>query len=338
MITIDGSRGEGGGQILRTSLALSTATGTPVKITNVRAGRKKPGLLRQHLTALSAAREISGAKVSGAELRSTEFTFAPGDVRPGEYRFAVGTAGSACLVLQTVLPPLLFADGPSALTLEGGTHNPWAPTFDFLERTFLPQLEKMGVKTSAELTRYGFYPAGGGRFKIEVSPVGALSPLTLLDRGASLGHRAESTVAHIPTGIAERELKVVAKKLGWGASDLEVNEVKNSPGPGNALMLEARYENVTEVVTGFGQRTVSAEKVANTAVDELRRYLRTRAPVGRHLADQLLLPMALAGKGEFRTLPLTRHAETNIEVIAEFLPVPIEVTEEEEGTRLVKVG
>jgi len=276
--------------------------------------------------------------VTGAELRSTGFTFVPGDVRPGEYHFAVGTAGSACLVLQTVLPPLLFADGPSVLTLEGGTHNPWAPPYDFLEKAFLPQLGRMGVTVSSRLERYGFYPAGGGRFRVEVTPVQALAPLTLLDRGEFLGHRATAAVAHIPESVARRELIVVAKKLGWADENLFTNEVRNSPGPGNVLMLEARYEHVTEMVTGFGERTVTAEKVAGTAVEEMRRYLRTRAPVGRHLADQLLLPMALAGRGEFRTMPLTRHAETNIEVIGAFLDVPIEVIEEEEGTRRVTVG
>jgi len=309
MITIDGSRGEGGGQILRTSLALSAATGAPISVTNVRAGRKKPGLLRQHLTALGAAAEITAAKVTGATPGSGEFTFAPGLVRPGEYRFAVGTAGSACLVLQTVLPPLLFADGPSKLTLEGGTHNPWAPPFDFLERTFLPVLGRMGARISTRLKRYGFYPAGGGRFTIKIEPVEALKPLTLTERGTALGHRAVATVAHISTGIARRELAVVKSKLGWADKDLEVNKVRNS-----------------------------AERVANLAVEELRRWLRADVPVGRHLADQLLLPLALAGGGKFRTLPLTRHAETNIEVIAEFLEVPIKVTEEAEGARTVEVG
>ncbi len=338
MITIDGSRGEGGGQILRTSLALSAATGAPISVTNVRAGRKKPGLLRQHLTALGAAAEITAAKVTGATPGSGEFTFAPGLVRPGEFRFAVGTAGSACLVLQTVLPPLLFADGPSKLTLEGGTHNPWAPPFDFLERTFLPVLGRMGARISTRLKRYGFYPAGGGRFTIKIEPVEALKPLTLTERGTALGHRAVATVAHISTGIARRELAVVKSKLGWADKDLEVNKVRNSPGPGNVLMLEVNHENVTEICTGFGMKTMSAERVANLAVEELRRWLRADVPVGRHLADQLLLPLALAGGGKFRTLPLTRHAETNIEVIAEFLEVPIKVTEEAEGARTVEVG
>jgi RNA 3'-terminal phosphate cyclase (ATP) len=338
MISIDGSRGEGGGQILRTSLALSAATGAPISVRNVRAGRKKPGLLRQHLTALNAAAEITGAEVTGAEPGSGEFTFAPGLVRPGEYRFAVGTAGSACLVLQTVLPPLLFADGPSSLTLEGGTHNPWAPPYDFLAKAFLPQLEKMGARVETSLDRYGFYPAGGGRFTVEIEPVEALEPLSLTERGAPLGHGATATVAHLSPEVARRELKVVRQKLGWSDEDLEVNEVRNSPGPGNVLLLEVRHENVTEVVTGFGRKMTSAEKVAHQAADELRRWLRSDVPVGRYLADQLLLPLALAGKGEFRTLPLTRHSETNIEVIGEFLDVPIKVSEEPEGARLVTVG
>ena len=176
-IRIDGSIGEGGGQIPRTALGLSLVTGKPFEIKNIRAGRRKPGLLRQHLTALKAAKQISQADVRGAQIGSSEFAFSPRRVRSGEYHFAVGTAGSTTLVLQTILPALMLADGPSTVVIEGGTHNPYAPPFPFLERSFIPVLRQMGVGIDLELNRYGFYPAGGGKFTIRIDPVKQLKPM-----------------------------------------------------------------------------------------------------------------------------------------------------------------
>src|SRR5688572_16449750 len=183
LITIDGSMGEGGGQVLRTSLALSLVTGKPFRIEKIRAGREKPGLLRQHLTAVNAAAAVGGAHVEGAALGSRELDFRPGPAKPGEYRFAVGTAGSATLVLQAVLPALLTARGASTLVLEGGTHNPFAPPFDFLDKAFLPLLRRMGARVEVALERPGFYPAGGGRFQVRVEPVERLERLDLPSRG-----------------------------------------------------------------------------------------------------------------------------------------------------------
>ncbi len=202
MITIDGSQGEGGGQVLRTSLGLSLVTGKAFRIEKIRAGREKPGLLRQHLTAVRAAAQVGGAKVSGDEIGSRTLAFEPEQVRGGEYEFAVGTAGSATLVLQTVLPALIVAGGPSRLTLKGGTHNPWSPPFDFLQKAFLPLLERMGAKVTAELIRPGFYPAGGGEFTVEIQPVpgGRLQPLDLLERGETVSrrhrHRSQTARPH----------------------------------------------------------------------------------------------------------------------------------------------
>src|SRR5512136_2571133 len=179
MITIDGSQGEGGGQILRTSLALSLVTGQPFRMERIRAKRQKPGLLKQHLTAVEAAKTVGCAEVTGAALGSQTLEFKPGPVTPGNYRFAVGTAGSATLVLQTVLPPLLVASGPSTLTLEGGTHNPFAPPFDFLARCFAPVVERMGPRIELKLHRPGFFPAGGGQFEAQITPVNRLKPIDL---------------------------------------------------------------------------------------------------------------------------------------------------------------
>src|SRR5215470_13994646 len=167
-IRIDGSFGEGGGQILRSSLSLSLVTGKPFRIENIRANREKPGLLRQHLTAVPAAAEVGAAEVEGASLGSKALSFVPGKVRAGEFRFAIGTAGSGTLGHQTILPALITAVGPSRIDIEGGTHNPAAPPFDFLERSFIPLIERMGPKVKFELQRFVFYPGGGGRMVLEV--------------------------------------------------------------------------------------------------------------------------------------------------------------------------
>ena len=330
MITIDGSQGEGGGQILRTSLALSLVTGQAFRIQNIRAGRQKPGLLRQHLTAVEAAAKVGEAAADGAVLGSKELVFKPGQVRAEDYRFAVGTAGSATLVLQTVLPALLTATGRSRLTIEGGTHNPFAPPFDFLERAFLPLLNRMGPTVTAVLERAGFYPAGGGRMSVEIEPAAKLNPLVLRERGEATGRRARALVANLARRVGDRELKVVAEKLGWGRECLEVAEVP-SPGPGNVLLLELAFQNITEVITGFGERGVLAETIADRAVQEAREYLAAGQPAGEHLADQLLIPLALAGSGSFATLKLSRHARTNIEVISRFMEVRFEEERLEPG-------
>ena len=322
MINVDGSMGEGGGQVLRTSLALSMITGQPFRIERIRAGRDKPGLLRQHLTAVRAAREVCGAEVVGDAIGSCELTFTPGKVAGGHYEFAVGTAGSATLVLQTVLPALVVAEERSTLLLEGGTHNPWAPPFDFLQRTFLPLVERMGPKVTADLDRHGFYPAGGGRFRVTIDPVAKLEPLELLERGEIRQKRAAAIVSQLPMDIALRELKVVGKKLAVPVDPPEMVIVKDPRGPGNVVMVEIENENVTELFTGFGQHGVRAEAVAEKVCREVRRYLAAGVPVGEHLADQLLVLMATAG-GRFRTVAPSSHTATNIEVVKAFLPVEV---------------
>lgn len=322
MITIDGSFGEGGGQILRTSLALSLVTGKPFCIEKIRAGRKKPGLLRQHLTAVRAAGEIGRARIEGAELGSGRLTFVPDAVRPGEYHFAVGTAGSATLVLQTVLPALMLAGGPSQLRLEGGTHNTYAPPLDFLEKAFLPVLRRMGPEVEVTLERFGFYPAGGGCFTVNIRPQRELRPVDLLERGRALRHAACGIVARLPLHIAQREVETIRRRMSWSDDCVAAREV-DSPGPGNVVFLEIHSEHVSEVFTGFGRKGVPAEKVAAEAIREARRYLEAGVPVGEHLADQLLIPMALAGGGSFRTLPPTDHTKTNIETLRHFLDVQV---------------
>ncbi len=326
MITIDGSYGEGGGQILRTALALSLVTGKPFSINNIRAGRKKPGLMRQHLTAVNAAVEIGDAAIEGNRIGSQAFRFEPVTVKSGTYRFAIGSAGSCTLVFQTILPALLIAGEPSEIILEGGTHNPFAPPFDFLEKAFLPVINRMGPAVRAVLEKPGFYPAGGGRFKVSVDPAG-MNRIDLIERGKVIGRRARAAVANLPVSIANRELKVIRDELEWAREQLAVVDVEDSQGPGNILSVEIVSENVTEVFTGFGQKGISAEKVAKRTVRTVREYLAADVPVGRYLADQLLLPMAMAGGGKFWTLSPTKHTSTNAEIIKKFIDVEITVNE-----------
>lgn len=328
MLVIDGSQGEGGGQILRTALALSLQTGKPFRLEQIRAGRQKPGLLRQHLTAVQAAAAVGRAEVAGAALGSTTLEMHPGTVTPGDYHFAVGTAGSAMLVLQTILPPLLTAGGVSTLTLEGGTHNPFAPPFDFVADSFAPLIRRMGPSIELELHRPGFYPAGGGKLQVVIHPVGQLSRLDLLDRGPIQRRLARALISSIPRQVADRELACVQQHLGWSEEECRVESVTHPTGPGNVLLLKVETEQVTGVFTGFGERRRSAEQVAQEATDAAMAWLRAGVPVDEHLADQLLLPMALAGGGSFRTVRPSSHTLTNADIIGQFLPVDIRVEQE----------
>ncbi|HEY0704637.1 MAG TPA: RNA 3'-terminal phosphate cyclase [Candidatus Acidoferrales bacterium] len=327
MIHIDGSSGEGGGQILRSSLSLSLVTGKPFRIENIRAGRERSGLLRQHLTAVLAATEISGANAEGVALGSKTLRFTPGEIRHGTHRFAVGTAGSSTLVLQTILPALMTAAEPSHITIEGGTHNMHAPPFDFLEKVFLPVVNRLGPKISVNLSRYGFYPAGGGSFAAAITPCTKLAPVELLERG-EIGRRfGRAIVANLSRSIGRREMDVATAALGWDPGDMEVIQTRDSVGPGNIVLLEIVSVGITEVFSGFGRLGASAELVAGEAVKAVRSYLASGAAACEHLADQLLLPFALAGGGSFTAEKLNLHARTNMSVIKQFLPVDFVVGE-----------
>ena len=310
MLTIDGSFGEGGGQIVRSSLALALVTGTPCTIENIRAGRKKPGLMRQHLTAVNAAARIGRAEVEGAVIGSRRVVFRPSEIVPGDYHFSVGTAGSTTLVLQTVLPALMSAGGESNLTFEGGTHNPFAPPFDFLAKTYLPLLGRMGPTVTARLERPGFYPAGGGRLAVNIRPSRMLRPLVLRQRDEITAYRVRAMVANLPRHIAERECRTIAAKTDWDESCFHVEELEDSRGPGNAVLIEIDSPQLTEVFVGFGKIGVKAEHVARGVLDEARDYLKAGAPVGRYLADQLMLPLGIGawqgtGGGAYRTVCLS---------------------------------
>ncbi|MCA9169235.1 MAG: RNA 3'-terminal phosphate cyclase [Planctomycetales bacterium] len=342
-VEIDGSQGEGGGQILRSSLTLSLITGKSVRLTKIRAGREKPGLMRQHLTAVRAAAEVGEAKLEGADVRSCELKFEPQTIRTGQFAFAVGTAGSGTLVLQTVLPALLIGDGPSEVTVEGGTHNPWAPPFDFLAKSYFPLLQQMGANVTASLERLGFYPAGGGRFHVSIHPpTDGLRGLQLQERGAIKDRCATAIVANLPLTIGQRELDTIAQKLSWPTDCFQLCESPDTHGPGNVVLIEICSEHVSEVFTGFGRHGARAERVASEAVDQVRDYLSADVPVGKYLADQLILPLSIAAwkygaKSKFRTLPLSRHSTTHLEIVQKFLDVTVNVSQQDAAT-LVSIG
>ncbi|MFT3765874.1 MAG: RNA 3'-terminal phosphate cyclase [Minicystis sp.] len=337
MLIIDGSTGEGGGQILRSSLALSLVTGTPVKVHSIRARRSRPGLMRQHLTAVRAAAEIGHAEVTGADIGSREIVFRPKiKAEPGTYTFNVGSAGSTTLVLQTVLPALIMASGPSQIMLEGGTHNPMAPPFDFLDKAFLPLLARIGPRVTARILAPGFYPAGGGRIAVTIEPA-PLTRLDLLDRGEIRKKLATAAVANLPIAIARREADTAREVLGWEAGCFRVETLKGSAGPGNVLTIAVECEHVTEVFTGFGEKGIRAEVVAEKAAKEAKGWLDAGVPVGEHLADQLLLPMALAGGGSFRTIEPSLHARTQMDLLDRVIGTKTVVEEISAGVFQVEV-
>ena len=252
MIIIDGSEGEGGGQIVRNACALSLVTAEPFRITNIRGGREKPGLMRQHVTAIEAACAIGGGTCEGVSVGSGEMSFTPGTVQGGDYHFAVGTAGSTGLVLQTILMPLVLAGTPSRLVLEGGTHNMLAPPFEFIERCFLPVINRMGPTVTAKLVRHGFYPSGGGRIEVEITPA-PLVPVDCTERGTLIDTSAIAFFAGLPFDVADREIQTAKKLLDWPERSFAVRELPEERGPGNILLLEARHEHATEIVSGFGK-------------------------------------------------------------------------------------
>ncbi len=332
MTRLDGSEGEGGGQILRTALTLSAITGKPFRIEHIRAKRSRPGLLRQHLTAVAAAAEICEANVSGAAPGSQTLEFIPGAIRGGDFRFEIGTAGSCTLVLQTVLPALWFADRPSVVAVSGGTHNPAAPPADFLVRAWLPLVRRMGVHMDIELVRHGFFPAGGGEIRASVQSIKTLQPLDLTARGERIATRIIAVVAGLPPTIATRELRELKGQFAEAEEELRV--LTRQEGPGNVLMIELRHAAVTELFTAFGEKGVPAETVAKRAAQAAQRYLAADAAVGEHLADQLVLPMALAGSGQITTTNLSSHLATNVRVIQQFLPVAFDIARSGSGYRV----
>lgn len=322
MIQLDGASGEGGGQIIRSALTLAMVTGQPFTILNIRARRKNPGLQRQHLTAVLAAAKVCDAKLQDAQLHSSRLSFWPGAIRAGQYDFDIHTAGSTTLVLQTVAPALSAADGPSTISIRGGTHNPLAPPFEFLAQAFVPLLAKMGARWDLALERHGFYPAGGGQIRATIEPA-SWRGLKLTERAPRYRVAATVLLSQLPDHVAEREQKWLARHLKLPIERVTIEPVQAN-GPGNVLMIFAEGTTHTEVFTALGERGKPAENVAGDAFAAWKTFDDSSAAVGEHLADQLLLPMALAAlKGsasEFRTHVLSDHTQTHIELIRSFCP------------------
>jgi RNA 3'-terminal phosphate cyclase (ATP) len=315
MWCIDGSQGEGGGQILRTALALSLCLQQPVELFNIRARRAQPGLGFQHVAAVRAAVAVGDADCEGAERGAQRLRFVPRGLRCGDFRFDIGTAGSAMLVLQTVLPALLHGREPSVVEIVGGTHNPQAPPFEYLQQVFFPLLERMGATVRASLRRAGYFPRGGGCVQLRVEPPHAWRPLHLIERGTLRRVAVTAAVAGLPRHIAEREVATVTDCLAPLSVESRVVQQPHSWGPGNAVFLTLASDNITEGFCGIGRKGVPAEAVAADVASQARDYLSADAAVGCHLADQLLLPMVLGGGGAFVTAQVSSHTSTSQSLI-----------------------
>lgn len=342
MIEIDGSRGEGGGQVLRTALSLSCITGKPFRIINIRTRRAKPGLMRQHLVSVQAAARIAGAGVNGDALGSTELVFSPGKVTSGRYDFAIGTAGSTSLVLQTLIPPLLFAAGRSSLTLNGGTHVPFSPSWHYLAEVFAPVLSRLGGSIELTLDSCGFYPKGGGRVHCRVKPALRLAPLHAEQRGKLLRVTGCSAVGNLPASIAERQSRAAVEQLGavLGAEvslEVGISEV-SAIGQGTFLFLKGEYEYAVAGFTALGARGKPAEIVGREAADEFLRHHETGMPIDPHLADQLVPYLALADEvSVFAVSRISEHLETNLWITGCFLDIATEVNGTREGPGIVRI-
>ena len=331
ILRVDGAQGEGGGQLLRTALALSAVRGVPVEVHSIRARRKKPGLQAQHLTAVAALVQICRAQVEGASLGSQRVLFSPGAVQPGEYRFDVGTAGSTALVLQAILLPLALAPGPSRVTITGGTHVPWSPPADYLQHVVLPVLAGMGVTARLRVDRWGFYPQGGGRVVVEVEGGADLQAVSLLFRGGSTDLCGVSAVANLPRKIAERQRDRVLQRLQGEGRTAEIELIEtDAPGAGSFLSLVAETAGIPAGFSALGERGKPAQRVADEAVDALFDFLKAEAACDPHLADQLILPMALApGTSRLTTSRVTRHLLSTVQLAQQLLGCPVQVGGEE---------
>lgn len=336
-IIVDGAQGEGGGQIFRSALTLAVCLGKEVRIENIRAGRNKPGILRQHLACLKAAQEISDAHVEGDEIGSQCVRFAPRTVRAGKYHFSVGTAGSTTLIMQTIMMPLLMAKDVSDVVFEGGTHNSMAPTFDFFEQCFLPRASDIGGRIEVAIERYGFYPAGGGLWRARIHPVGEFKRLQLCKVAKKRALKAVAISSKIPKHVGERELAQVKKICGWDDAQLQQLLI-DSVGPGNVISLRHITDAYVAMFDAFGEKNVSAEKVAKKAISAFKRYERSQVPVCEYLADQLIIPLALGGGGAFMTQKPTGHLLTNIQIVKQIAGVDIAVNQVREDAWLVEVS
>jgi len=327
-IEIDGSIGEGGGQVLRSCLTLSLLTGQALQIKNIRSRRPKPGLMPQHLKAVEAAAAIGMARTEGAHLGSQSLTFEPGGTRSGRFEFDIGTAGSTSLVLQTILPALSFGKDLSSVTVKGGTHVPWSPCFHYLDLHWTRYMRKIGFELQLDMELAGFYPQGAGIVHAVVRPAGSVLPLSLIERGALKRIHSISAVANLDVSIAERQRNQALSRLADRFPGVEITVLQMpSLFRGTMLLLIAEFEQSECCYFGLGARGKPAERVADEAVDQLLDFLSTDGAVDERLADQLILPLAFAsGLSKLRTSKVTQHLLTNAEVLRTCLSTDIQVT------------
>jgi RNA 3'-terminal phosphate cyclase (ATP) len=334
-ILIDGSEGEGGGQMVRTALALSAVTGKPFRIVNIRANRPNPGLRNQHVQCVIATQRICGAQSEGALKHSRELSFIPGKITAGKHVIDIGTAGSTSLVLQTIALPLSLADGPSEVTIMGGTHVEWSPVHDYLELAWLPFMRKIGLDMDLEMVSPGFYPRGGGEVRARIRPAKELAALSATERGELKRVGVLGVVNNLPLEIAERFVRRAESQLkSRRVRKIEAHvRVFSCAGAGAYVRLLAEYENVAACFSGLGRIGKQAEKIADETVEEFFEFHRSGAAVDAHLADQLLPPLALAkGESVFSTPRISAHFGTNAAVIAKFLPASITAVPAGEAT------
>lgn len=330
MISIDGSYGEGGGQILRSALSLSCLYRKQFRIFNIRKGRKKPGLMPQHLTAVRAAQLLSNAEVKGDYTGSTELLFSPKEVKNGDFFFDIGTAGSTSLVLQTLIPSLVFSKEKSTIILKGGTHVPFSPSFHYLSEVFAPFLKKLGVEINLTLESYGFYPKGGGKIRAEIFPAKDIKSLNILERGRLIELSGYSAVGNLPLSIAERQknaliqtlmnhaLKPFLEKGDKMRFDIELLDVQ-TPGQGTFVFLKSEFEYSIAGFSSLGERGKKAEKVGEETAHEFLRYFSANSALDPHIADQIVLYLSLGkGRSIFSTSCITHHLMTNLWVIKLF--------------------
>lgn len=340
MVVIDGSYGEGGGQVLRMALALSAILGEPVKVENIRAGRPNPGLQAQHLTGVMAISRICQAELKGAELGSQELIFRPRrPPEPSSYFFDVtearkgGSAGATTLVLQTLLMPLALARGTSHLALKGGTHVSWSPPFHYVKEVLFPTLARMDIQAKAEIKKWGWYPVGGGEIEVTIYGGKRIRGITLNERGKLKLIRGISAYSNLPDHVGQRQKERALELLRRRGFEANIEVVKApSPGTGSCLILIAEFENSLAGFTSLGERGKPAEKVAEEAVSEFLDYFKSGAAIDRHLADQLILPAALAqGPTSFTTSCLTGHLLTGVWVVEQFMGKKFTVEGKEGG-------
>jgi RNA 3'-terminal phosphate cyclase (ATP) len=321
MIDIDGAQGEGGGQVLRTSLALSLITGKAFRLRNIRAGRARPGLQAQHLMSVQAAAKIGKAKLRGASLGSSDLTFEPGHVSAGDYHFEIGTAGATSLVLHTIYLPLTLAGNPSNVSIEGGTHVKASPCFDFLARTWAAYVRVLGIRIDMQIDRAGFYPRGGGMIRASIEPTARILPFPGMT-STSVGHATiVGGVAGLLAHVGERLVQTAVDRLRELTLEVGVKRETWQGGPGCMLGIELPTEPAPTFLFSLGEKGKPAEAVAHEAVDQVAKFLAIESlGVDEHSADQLLLPLALAdGRSEFRVSANSSHLLTNAAIVQLFV-------------------